>query len=277
MKDGYDSLLKIPGVNAGLADALCEKGLFSIEEMSNASVEDLIQIQDISEEKAQELIDGAQDILEEMVESGEVPLAIVQKCGTVLLGSNVEEIGVVMYEVAHLVSFKGSPVTEVDDLEEKDAYTVGINKQSGSYVTWQMFEKVDKDYKRATVLDYTKTTKAINGMKNGEFQSMFFVSAPGTKAIKRMIKAGVIFRDIDDGDFNDYKHNKQKLYNFVDMKKKMGYPNNFETVYVQDVLVANVDWLEENEDAYDALYDACDETFNKIKVSKKFKFYPKKR
>jgi len=209
-----------------------------------------------------------------MVESGEIPMAIVQKCGTVLMESDVEELGVLMYEVAHLISFEGSPVDEVDTLEETAAYTLGINKQSGSYVTWQMFQKVDKDYKRATVLDYTKATQALNGMKNGEYNAMFFVSAPGTKAIKRMIDAGVIFRDINDSDFNDYTHNKKTLYNFVTMNKKMGYPNSFETVYVQDVLVVNPKWLEANEDMYDVLFDACIETFNRIKTSKKFTYYP---
>ncbi len=61
MKDGYDSLMSLPGVGIGLADALYEKGFFSAEELSKGSVEDLIQIRDISEEEAGRLIEVAKD------------------------------------------------------------------------------------------------------------------------------------------------------------------------------------------------------------------------
>jgi N utilization substance protein A len=42
-----------------LADALYEKGFFSAEELSMASVEDLIQIRGIAEEKALKIIESA--------------------------------------------------------------------------------------------------------------------------------------------------------------------------------------------------------------------------
>jgi len=65
MKEGYDSLMGVPGVNIGLADILYEKGFFSAEELSNASVEDLMQIRGIDEEeKAKELIENARIALE---------------------------------------------------------------------------------------------------------------------------------------------------------------------------------------------------------------------
>ncbi len=59
MKDGYDSLVALPGVGVSLADALYEKGFFSVEELSKASIEDLIQIRGIGEEKAKKLADFA--------------------------------------------------------------------------------------------------------------------------------------------------------------------------------------------------------------------------
>ncbi len=71
MKDGYESLMNIPGINAGLADVLYEKGFFSVDELGNASVEDLNQIMDISEETAQQLIDNAKNMIEEMNAAGE--------------------------------------------------------------------------------------------------------------------------------------------------------------------------------------------------------------
>jgi N utilization substance protein A len=60
MKDGYESLMNMEGVSIGLADALYESGLFSVEELGRASVEELMQIRDMDEEKAVLLIEEAQ-------------------------------------------------------------------------------------------------------------------------------------------------------------------------------------------------------------------------
>ena len=62
MRKGYDSLLQLPDISTNLADALCEQGFYSLQELGNASIEDLIKIRDISEEKAQLLIDGARGV-----------------------------------------------------------------------------------------------------------------------------------------------------------------------------------------------------------------------
>ena len=59
MQDGYDSLVALPGVSISLADALYEKGFFSAEEISNSSLEDLMQIRGITEEKAIKLLKTA--------------------------------------------------------------------------------------------------------------------------------------------------------------------------------------------------------------------------
>ncbi len=56
MQNGYNSLTALPEVSISMADALYEKGYFSAEELSNASVEDLTQIRDIDTKKAEELI-----------------------------------------------------------------------------------------------------------------------------------------------------------------------------------------------------------------------------
>ncbi len=63
MKQGYDSLLEVPGVNIGFADALYEKGYYSAEELSRANRKDLIQIRDIDEEKAALLVKNAKMIV----------------------------------------------------------------------------------------------------------------------------------------------------------------------------------------------------------------------
>lgn len=60
MKDGYDSLVALPGVGISLADALYEKGFFSAEELSHAEIDELTQIRGIGEEKARLLITSAE-------------------------------------------------------------------------------------------------------------------------------------------------------------------------------------------------------------------------
>ncbi|MBT7698440.1 MAG: transcription termination/antitermination protein NusA, partial [Desulfobacterales bacterium] len=59
LKEGYDSLMEIPGVSIGIADVLYEKGFISVEELSLADVEDLVQIRGIGEKKAEQLIENA--------------------------------------------------------------------------------------------------------------------------------------------------------------------------------------------------------------------------
>ncbi len=61
MQQGYNSLMALPDVSIGLADALYEKGFFSAEEVSKASVEDLTQVRGLDEEDAENLIEIAQD------------------------------------------------------------------------------------------------------------------------------------------------------------------------------------------------------------------------
>jgi N utilization substance protein A len=59
LKKGYDSLMEIPGVSISIADVLYEKGFISVEELSLADVEDLVEIRGIGEKKAEQLIENA--------------------------------------------------------------------------------------------------------------------------------------------------------------------------------------------------------------------------
>jgi N utilization substance protein A len=69
MRSGYDSLTQLDGVGISLADALYEKGYFSAEEVSKASVEELVQIRDIDEEAAVTLIETANNYLAEKAQA----------------------------------------------------------------------------------------------------------------------------------------------------------------------------------------------------------------
>ncbi|MBW1900481.1 MAG: transcription termination/antitermination protein NusA [Deltaproteobacteria bacterium] len=59
LKDGYQSLLDLPGVGAKRATDLCDEGFRSVEDIAGATVEDLISVQGMGNERAQKLIDDA--------------------------------------------------------------------------------------------------------------------------------------------------------------------------------------------------------------------------
>lgn len=61
MSNGYDTLTQLPDVEKALADALYEKGFISAEELTQATIEDLIQVDGIDEEKAAILIEKARE------------------------------------------------------------------------------------------------------------------------------------------------------------------------------------------------------------------------
>ena len=66
MREGYDSLVALPGIGISLADALYEKGFYSAEELSKASIEDLIQIRGVAKGKATKLIEASKNYTEKL-------------------------------------------------------------------------------------------------------------------------------------------------------------------------------------------------------------------
>jgi len=64
MKKGYESLLAISGIGMVMADNLKNAGLYSIDIIKDASVEDLVQVEGIDEELAESIIAQAQDVVE---------------------------------------------------------------------------------------------------------------------------------------------------------------------------------------------------------------------
>jgi N utilization substance protein A len=66
MRAGYESLLALPDIGASTADVLYEHGFYSVEELANAAVGDLIQLKGIGETKAQALVESARKAIEEM-------------------------------------------------------------------------------------------------------------------------------------------------------------------------------------------------------------------
>jgi len=62
----------LPGVGIGLADALYESGFYSAEEISQANIEDLVQIRGIGEEKAAKLLEAAESAAVDAAKKNEV-------------------------------------------------------------------------------------------------------------------------------------------------------------------------------------------------------------
>jgi transcription termination/antitermination protein NusA len=66
MSDGYDSLIALPEVDAALADELCDKGFISAEELAQATVDDLTQINGLDEALVPALIESAKNYITEI-------------------------------------------------------------------------------------------------------------------------------------------------------------------------------------------------------------------
>lgn len=78
LKDGYQSLLDLPGVGAKRATDLYEEGFRSVEDIKNANVEDLIDIPGLGSERAKKLIEDATSYIARKGSEikAEVPLAV---------------------------------------------------------------------------------------------------------------------------------------------------------------------------------------------------------
>jgi transcription termination/antitermination protein NusA len=73
MKSGYNSLIQVVGDNISLADALYEKGFFSAEELSRATIEELMDIRDMGPEGAAQLVEAAKAALDASTDSSSNP------------------------------------------------------------------------------------------------------------------------------------------------------------------------------------------------------------
>jgi N utilization substance protein A len=104
MRAGYESLLELPDIGASTADALYEHGFYSVEELANAAVGELIQIKGIGETKAQALVEAARQAIEEMAKD-----------------KHVEEED---EEVSHIDGEKGGPEAVSEEAEASDQATV---------------------------------------------------------------------------------------------------------------------------------------------------------
>ncbi len=79
LKDGYRSLLDLPGVGEKLATDLHDEGFGSAEDISRASVTDLIEVGGLDEERAAALISEAENYVARKRTQGILPLDSAQE------------------------------------------------------------------------------------------------------------------------------------------------------------------------------------------------------
>lgn len=263
-------------VATGGKDGFYNNGLFNIfNKATNRASDGEITL----DRYAKKGTDGTKhniDLVSKGGKNGGADIAFIQLGGMVIdPKDNIEVIGTIMYEVAHLVVPKSGRVGDVDDLESKKGYSVGYNSRSGAAVTWEVFKKVDKDFGRANPVDYQKGSRAISAIIQGKLDSYFFISAPRTDGIKRVMNSSdVKFGDVWDRDFNDFQFRGKDLYQKIKIGKKDGYDKTFTSIAIPTVVIVNTSVIDANPDVFDALFDATNSTFTNVKATKKFTYYP---
>ena len=63
MQQGYESLLNLPEMTESLADLMVDNGFFSAEDLAKATVEEIAEAGQITEETAQQLINAAEEAI----------------------------------------------------------------------------------------------------------------------------------------------------------------------------------------------------------------------
>jgi N utilization substance protein A len=117
MKSGYESLMALPDMGVSMADTLYEAGFFSVDEISIASVEDLMQIRDLDEDQARALISAARQAVLDAENAVEVEEKPDMETSEEQVAASEQELP----ESAEPVADKDEPIHDVDGAEEQDS------------------------------------------------------------------------------------------------------------------------------------------------------------
>jgi len=109
MRDEYQTLMELPEMSISVADALYEKGFYSVEELSEANVEDLALIRGLSEENASVLIK----------EAGKLVNGTVDEMPTGKSSDKKETVEVKESEIAENDLDEEESVEDTDDKEDE--------------------------------------------------------------------------------------------------------------------------------------------------------------
>ena len=117
MKSGYESLMALPEVDASLADTLYEAGFFSVDEISIASIEDLMPIREISEDQARALISAARQAVLDAESAAENEAQASIEEGE----AQAEASGQELSESVEPIADQDEPEHEVEDSGDRDS------------------------------------------------------------------------------------------------------------------------------------------------------------
>jgi N utilization substance protein A len=79
LRDGYNSLLSLEGVGERTAESLSSAGIASAYELAQAQVDELLQIDGIGAEKAENLIKAAKNLIAQKIDEEEAKAAPPQE------------------------------------------------------------------------------------------------------------------------------------------------------------------------------------------------------
>jgi TRAP-type uncharacterized transport system substrate-binding protein len=193
--------------------------------------------------------------------SGELDIAIVQFDGIVGDSSGMfDVVGLLHPEFVHFIVKEGSEIGKIEDLTNK--HTIAIGKPtSGTSVTWKTFCSLDAKYSKVATSPVSGS-RALGKLASGEIDGVLFVSGlRGKTAMRANAKADAYkMVPVTDWDFNNKKVKGNPVYEFDkvddDVYKGLISGMSCKTIKVRAAVIVNVDWADENEDAFDALFES---------------------
>lgn len=185
--------------------------------------------------------------------------------------STVERAGVLYDEHAHLVCNRKSGVDRVTDLTSKHAVAVGPDG-SGARTTWDAFVLADAKRYKPVRIDARSGPRAFAAVADGtDVTCALWVGALGAASMKNDASSRgdqVVLAATDDWDMGKVaKDNKgQPVYGYSEIPAGT-YPKiqpggamwgtkPVKTITVSALFVSNVNWISQNEQAYDRVLRA---------------------
>lgn len=217
---------------------------------------------------------GSLDNLDK-VTSGECDGAFVQSDALMVYSSrnaraisSLERAGVLYQEHAHLLCNRDAKVNRVVNLTKNHTVAVGP-EGSGARTTWDAFVLADKKRYEPVNIDSRSGVRALSAVADGsQVQCFLVVSALNSSFMRddaqqhgdRVVLAGT-----DDGDMRGLARDArgQPVYEYSEIPSGT-YPRiqpsgtlygtrAVGTIVVDALFVANIDWINANERAYDSL------------------------
>lgn len=190
--------------------------------------------------------------------------------------ASLDRIGALHKEYTHVLCNKESGIDNMTDLEGKK-YTLAIGKAgSGAWVTMENWKAEDEGYKNTPTVPVGGIAAAAKVADGSDVQCMLYNAGLGAGFVHKIDSRfgdRISIVNATDKDFNDAEDPKGRpLYEYADIPSKT-YPANLqngmwssvETIRQDAVLIVNMDFFEDNEDAYEGVLEAYSLTLPSLK------------